>query len=98
MAVIYSRLWKSALLATQSTYFPPMVRAAAAFHDKVYTAEMLLAVAATPVIVDALALNEGESIDVPILRLMSASTTSANAVDRTISDAVLAYTPPPGPV
>ena len=94
MAVIYSRLWKSALLATQSTYFPPMVRAAAAFHDKVYTAEMLSAVAATPAIVDGLTLNEGESIDVPILRLMSASTTSANAVDKAISNAVRAYVAP----
>lgn len=98
MANIQSRLWKSAQLVSQSTYFPAMVSAAAAFYGKEYTPHMLQKVAATPAIVDALPLEVDSTIDEAILNLMTASEASGSAVDQAILNAVGTYTAPVKPV
>lgn len=89
-----SRLWKAALLANNSRYFPQMVQAAAWYFDKEYTEHMLRKVAATIEIVDALNIPDGEtSVDTILWDKMS-DATSGTQVDNLIVTAVTNYTPP----
>ena len=94
MANIEARLWKSSQLVLASTYFPPMVRMAAAKLGKPYSQDMLEKIAATETIVDALTLPVGDSIDTAILVLMSKDVNTGAAVDAAILSAVQAYVPP----
>lgn len=91
MANIEARLWKSSQLVLASTYFPPMVRMAAAKLNKPFSQDMLEKVAATEAIVDALTLPVGETIDTAILVLMTTSPAAGVAVDNAILAAVQAY-------
>ena len=91
----HSRLWKSAMLAEEtSTYFPPLVRAAALFLGKEYTEGMLHAVAANTDLVDALTVPTTSTVDLA-LQAYASDPETALIMDGLIVAAVQAYEPPP---
>lgn len=92
---ITSLLWKAALLARESVFFPRLVETAANHLDKTYSDHMLRTVAASPALLSALQLPVGEGVDAVLTSL--ASNVEAGAVmDGLIMAAVSAYVSPGG--
>ena len=87
MPEIYSNLWKAAQLATQSSYFPVMVRAACLHVGVDYDQEILQRVVVQPNVMNGISLQADESIDTALMALMTDPTTGPG-VDAVIVAAV----------
>ena len=87
MPEIYSNLWKAAQLATQSSYFPVMVRAACLHVGVEYSSEILQRVVVQPNVINGISLQADESIDTALMTLMTDPTTGPG-VDTVIIAAV----------
>lgn len=90
---ITSLLWKAALLARESTYFPRLVETAANQLGKDYSDHMLRTVAAEPSILAALHLPVGEGVDA-VLTTLATDAEAGAAMDVLIMAAVAAYEEP----
>lgn len=89
----HSALWKSAMLATESTHFPMLVEAAAWFHGKPYSNDLLRFVSVNPDLLVAITVPINEGMDAVLTQYASNSET-AGVMDHLILAAVDAYKVP----
>lgn len=89
----HSALWKSALLATASTYFPMLVEAAAWYHGKPYSNDLLRFVSVNPELLDAITVPINDGMDA-VLSQYATNPETAGVMDQLILTAVEAYEAP----
>lgn len=86
----HSALWKSAMLATDSTYFPMLVEAAAWYHSKPYSNDLLRFVSVNPDLLSAITVPINDGMDA-ILTQYASNPDTAGVMDHLILAAVEAY-------
>ena len=86
----HSALWKSAMLATESTYFPMLVEAAAWYHGKLYSNDLLRFVSVNPDLLGAITVPINDGLDA-VLSQYASNPETAGTLDHLSLAAVDAY-------